>query len=469
MKKQLLLLSLGLLSFSSLKAQVCGGNDTLFSTPVTLASTPAFITDDADFVAFNPNNANEAWASGKAGMLVKMTRTNQTWTATQQDITFSGLSTRRFRYIQFLSNSDWRLIGDGANSSDSATVFRSTNQGSSWSIFSKIPTQEVYFAYTHPTSSNWMIAGTRAGIWVSKNNGANWVQQSVVPGQRYYGVDLNTSTGRVTIARRAGVILSTVVSDFSVNGSDSLAWTNEVTDQSTFSVGGTTVTFGTSKVNLVISTNNGATRWAIADNPNGAVMLRSSATGTWEAITIDGYDYVNNGELRWIAAWSNDVLFAVDNAGGMFYTTNASAAQPTWSFMQANAPSSLSSDYTLNVVAVVPASNPPAIMVVGSKAEPTINLFPIMNFITCTNLTANVRDFEKQSLRVYPNPVENQLTIEQEAAGVIEIRNLPGALVMQLPKAMGAQQIDLIGLKPGVYLVSLQTKQGIFHSRIIKK
>ncbi|MFN3530604.1 MAG: T9SS type A sorting domain-containing protein [Bacteroidia bacterium] len=469
MKKSLLLFGAVILLSAVSHAQPCTGTDTLVSTPVVLTAPASFVTDDADFVAFNPDNADEAWVTGKAGMLVKITANNGVWSATQQSTSFSSISTRRFRYLQFVSNNDWRLVGDGASGTDSAIVFQSTNQGTTWSIFTKVPTQEVYFVKAHPTNANWMIAGSRAGIWVSRDNGSTWVQQSPVPGQRYYGVDINTTTGRVTVVRRAGVVLSTVVTDFSATGQDNLTWTNEITETTSFTVDGSPVVFGGSKVNLVISTNNQATRWVVADNPDGAALLRSSATGTWEVVTITGYDYNNHGELRWIASWSDDVIMVVDNAGGMFYTTNATAGSPTWSFMQANGPSPINFDYSLNAVAVVPNSNPPSIMVAGGVADPTINLFPIINHITCSNLASSVANLSKQSLAMYPNPVENQLILSQEQAGKVTVRNLLGAVVLTAQKEAGVQSIAMQQLPAGMYVVELQTANQHFSGRIVKK
>ncbi len=71
---------------------------------------------------------------------------------------------------------------------------------------------------------------------------------------------------------------------------------------------------------------------------------------------------------------------------------------------------------------------------------------------------------ELSGFRFYPNPAANHLVLEtvQDPAAVIRLRDLSGRLVAAWEKPAGTRTltIDLSGLKPGIYLLSVDTGYG---------
>jgi len=82
-----------------------------------------------------------------------------------------------------------------------------------------------------------------------------------------------------------------------------------------------------------------------------------------------------------------------------------------------------------------------------------------------------------ESMKIYPNPAQQEITIdiklESPLEGEISIANIAGQEIKILKsqsifdKGFNSVKCELIGIKPGIYLVSLITKSGYKTERII--
>ncbi len=85
-------------------------------------------------------------------------------------------------------------------------------------------------------------------------------------------------------------------------------------------------------------------------------------------------------------------------------------------------------------------------------------------------LVASIDKEKKESPKIYPNPVSDKLNIDQIPSGTsIALYNLFGQ-ILQFGKVSGtSMEIQMKGLKPGIYLLQLQTQNRNEHYRIIKE
>ena len=95
----------------------------------------------------------------------------------------------------------------------------------------------------------------------------------------------------------------------------------------------------------------------------------------------------------------------------------------------------------------------------------TANLFYIKTVFDALGLPQNMT---KQKLILYPNPVTNQLNIVSDSRiENVMIYSLTGKLVKSIEN--DTKIIDISALSSGNYFVKVQTEQGVFNQRIIKK
>lgn len=83
------------------------------------------------------------------------------------------------------------------------------------------------------------------------------------------------------------------------------------------------------------------------------------------------------------------------------------------------------------------------------------------------NAALSTNQFEKANIKIYPNPVQNQLNIEsQEEVLSIEIFDFLGKHILTFN---GAKTIDVSELQSGIYLLKINTNQGSSIQKIIKQ
>jgi hypothetical protein len=76
-----------------------------------------------------------------------------------------------------------------------------------------------------------------------------------------------------------------------------------------------------------------------------------------------------------------------------------------------------------------------------------------------------------ESVRVYPNPVRDELRIESSAVEMqkVELFDLNGRLVLTEVINSGIASLQVGVLQSGTYIVRVVTEEGIVSKRIVKK
>lgn len=83
---------------------------------------------------------------------------------------------------------------------------------------------------------------------------------------------------------------------------------------------------------------------------------------------------------------------------------------------------------------------------------------------------ANVNDLEKQTIKIFPNPVKDVLKIEaQSSIERIEVYNLNGEMMQNLKPNSFSATINFGHFPAGVYLLKTITKEKVSTQKIIKK
>lgn len=80
-------------------------------------------------------------------------------------------------------------------------------------------------------------------------------------------------------------------------------------------------------------------------------------------------------------------------------------------------------------------------------------------------------DFESKSLKIYPNPSKNTITVETLIAGDtrISLLNLSNQQIMERPVSESKTQINISSLPPGVYIVKLRNRNATEVEKIVKE
>lgn len=95
----------------------------------------------------------------------------------------------------------------------------------------------------------------------------------------------------------------------------------------------------------------------------------------------------------------------------------------------------------------------------------TSNLFYISVTSNTTSVPGNIRN---KNISIYPNPVMNQLHIKANSPiKQVSLFNLTGTVVMQAEGDI--ESMDVSHLKNGTYLLRIQTSEGVYNQKIIKK
>lgn len=83
------------------------------------------------------------------------------------------------------------------------------------------------------------------------------------------------------------------------------------------------------------------------------------------------------------------------------------------------------------------------------------------------DLNTSVKKLKVETLKGYPNPVKDILTLNIEGIEEITILNLAGKVILQ--KQSAAKTINLSGLEFGTYIIKVRTKYNLYTNKIMKE
>jgi hypothetical protein len=96
----------------------------------------------------------------------------------------------------------------------------------------------------------------------------------------------------------------------------------------------------------------------------------------------------------------------------------------------------------------------------GNITEAAIDRFTVEN-----QISASLETNENKNLELYPNPVENMLTISSDELGEISIFDIRGKLIKQINKESQIELINVSDLENGLYFLISETKSISFIKR----
>lgn len=108
------------------------------------------------------------------------------------------------------------------------------------------------------------------------------------------------------------------------------------------------------------------------------------------------------------------------------------------------------------------------------KSAKVSSFYNISHSNIATNRSTGISKVQNESkFSIYPNPADNQLYIElsknETIKGIIEITNIEGQTVKTSKFNSRKLPIDVSDLKSGFYTIMIETEQGIFKQKFVKK
>ena len=73
------------------------------------------------------------------------------------------------------------------------------------------------------------------------------------------------------------------------------------------------------------------------------------------------------------------------------------------------------------------------------------------------------------SIKTYPNPIKDHLTIETDGSGILEIYDMLGGKLLTQAFNKGKNRIELQQLSGGIYIMRMKKANSYFFSRKIVK
>ena len=85
------------------------------------------------------------------------------------------------------------------------------------------------------------------------------------------------------------------------------------------------------------------------------------------------------------------------------------------------------------------------------------------------DLTSTAIEEIEQKIQVFPNPTHKiiNITSDEKIEGIISLKDITGKIIL-LTNFEASQILDISDFSTGVYLLSIQTRDGIFTKRIVK-
>jgi hypothetical protein len=118
------------------------------------------------------------------------------------------------------------------------------------------------------------------------------------------------------------------------------------------------------------------------------------------------------------------------------------------------------------------------ILIVENSGEYKVEVFSklcshVSDAITFDESVLSVNKELSNKLSIYPNPVENNMTVDFEDSEIdsmeITIFDLSGKFISSNKKLSNHSELDMSYLESGIYLIEIATKKGVVTKRIVKQ
>lgn len=393
------------------------GASTLCSgSPITM-----YINDNATSGNIN-NNLNWKWYSSSCG---------GTLVGTGSSITVSPTATTTY----YARGEDGCVAAGPCSAAKTVTVFAIPNNG---------------VTLTGNTLTSSQVGNNATYQWIDCNNGnsdiAGATAQSYTPTvSGSYAVKVSNPGGCLVTSACTQVTLCTTASIPTVSGNNAVCNGQSIT------------------LSIATGTLNGSTTWRWYSGSCGGTLV-----GTGASITVSPTattDYYVRGEGGCTANGTCSTVKTVtvnpipNNAVTLSGNTlTATQSGATYQWVDCNNGNS-------NIAGATSQSYTPTVS--GNYAVKITSAAGCLATSACTQLLSN-NEFEQLGIKLYPNPIKNNFTIEGEI--VIEklaVYNLLGQKVKVF--AVNESNYDISELASGTYIIEVLTDKGIARTKIIKE
>ncbi len=354
------------------------------------------------------------------GVMVKSSDAGATWSTV--DIGFPVL---RLNTIKFTSP----LVGYAAGFS--LNIIKTTDGGATWTnLFPNLPEAVRNYVTSQPTQEFWdldfsddnngYVVGYNGQVLKTTDGGATWTHKPNFGTGTYRDIDVRSESLAYLALHGNNLQKST---------DGGMTWAN--------------MTYPTVAAHFFstyfINDNTGfATGQPVAGQPG--YVLKTTDGANWTNTALGATGQIFNR----VVFVSNTNGFIVGAGGKIFTTTNSGG---TWSEMTSGTTNQLRNfDYSNNVR-----------IAVGDGGA-------IMRLVDIT--TSNENLLENKLIQIYPNPVKDVLNIRSNLeVKKLTVRDITGKVVLSEEVQ---QNINMAHLSKGVYLLQVQTAEGLIEKKVMK-
>ncbi len=123
---------------------------------------------------------------------------------------------------------------------------------------------------------------------------------------------------------------------------------------------------------------------------------------------------------------------------------------------------------------IIPSMDMVIVRVGNASGQPTLaassfdsELWGLLKGVFCA--TTSVNEVENyRSVKIYPNPVANILTVETDGETVLEIFSMDGKSIVKIQASL-LETIDVSNFNKGIYTIRLTSKHGVSTAKFVKK
>lgn len=386
------------------------------------------------------NNNTTIFAVGTTGKIIKSTDSGETW------VTLTSPTAQTNRNIRFVSDNESvaYLIGDNAGGSTS--VFKSTDGGATWST-QTVPASADgdpvnLFGISVVDATNVFVCGGSKRI-AKTTNGTNWTNINSNIANFYRACHFSSATNGYVVGANGKIIRTTNGSTFVSETTGVTAILNTIAENST----GVLLVAGAG--GTILRKAAAVNQAPVANDDNGGTIQENGADGTVSILTndtdADGNPTVSSGHTVDL-----DVI-----TPGVQTTITSPVDQSVWTYNTGT-----------GVVTCNPAANfdGTTIMIyslcdAGGLCDNANITFTVQN---TTGISENTI-----VTKVYPNPVKDILTIENnQPIKSIRVVSMDGKEVASFK---GTTSINVEKFEKGTYVIELTFENGsLAKSRFIK-
>ena len=421
-------------------------------------------------------------ATANSGFTFTNWTENGSVVSTQANYTFT-VNSNRTLVANFQAQTQNYTITVSANPTNGGTVTGggSYQQGQSCTVHA---TANSGFTFTNWTE-NGSVVSTQANYTFTVNSNRTLVANFQAQSQNYtISVSANpTNAGTVTGGGTYQQGQSCTVTATANTGYNFVRWTengNQVSTNAnyTFTVNGNR--------NLVAQFQGQSYYVATNSNPSnggttsGSGLYTYGETCTVVATPATGYEFINWTENGGVVSTEASYSFTVTNGHNLMANFAVQTIEITTSVEPAEGGTAIGGGtYNYGAVVTIEIDNNEDWAfrnwtengnVVSEEKTYTFTATENRHFVANLEYTEGVEEQSGDKTLIYPNPVNDKLTVEaQGAIGTVEIYNLMGAMVYSQKNCANKVEINTADLQSGIYFIRLTNDKVSETRRFVKE